>query len=632
MKLIRKYDLGGLMSFQPLPLVSAPVSQQQEEQPARSSKKQESVIDDDYMKKLVGKGITNDVMAYASKIDNAFAEYQSMSDAERNTIRGKTLRKIMSGNDLATTNALLRNQEMFAEGIKNVTDKNAQSSYAVTTNGVMAYNTETGEFEEVTVSDLSENKDKYRMLTNAELINQREVNPMLQGTTIPFVSLKNAVSIDNVRDYVFSYLNGIGTSSSKAEENRFTTSKDASIYNAIKDVADQVNGVYEEKVTMSKKSNKQQIDSALGAIFSSLPDNYKNFLKAEAISKGFQGEDIEKAVKSYIGLIAGSKSIDDNEALRSIGIVDIDKLSGSKGKSGSSKQDEMKFTQSVVSNNGAQVDDYTLNFGTSYNVKVAGANTFNGWQTDEGPVSKPTMLSDMPNIVTVGDMSQITLGDVNVDASKLSQIMYVPSTVVNARLFTKTDEKGNIQPDYDLTNRIEKANALIKKENAKGLMAQNIYRSNDIETIVENGKVIPVAPQREFVLLDVITNENVIDDKHNNALYKEEKSDAIKNDYDQNFKYTKGIASDSYKRGHDDYKGWFGSGSDLYRTKMAILKTGDVMSSTYADKGATNIDPYYNTIEGQMLANKVIGKETIVPIMEKPRTKVIPASKNALNK
>lgn len=620
------------MSFQPLPLVSAPASQQQEESSPKQSKKTESVIDDDYMKKLVGKGITNDVMAYASKIDNAYAEYQSMSEAERNTIRGKNLRKIMSGNDLGMTNALLRNQEMFAEGIKNVTDKKAQSSYAVTSNGVMAYNSDTGDFEEITISDFAENKDKYRLLTNAELINQREVNPSLQGSTIPFVSLNNAVSIDNVRDYIFSYLNNVGTSSSKAEENRFTTNKDASIYNAIRDVADIVDGVYEEKMTVSKKSNKQQIDSALGAVFSSLPDNYKNFLKAEAISKGFDGEDIEKAVKSYIGLIAGSKSIDDNEALRSIGIVDVDKLTGGKRKSGSSKQDEMKFTQAVASNNGAHVDDYKLNFGTSFDVKVAGANTFNVWQTDEGPVSKPTMLSDMQNITTVGDMTNVTVGDVTVDPSNFSQIMYVPSTVVNARLYTKTDENGNIQPDYDLTNRIEKANADIKRENAKGIMAQNIYRSNDIESIVQNGQVIPVAPQREFVLLDVITNEDVIKDKHNSTLYKEENSDIIKNNYDQNFKYTKGIQSDSYKRGQKDYKGWFGYGDTLYKTKMAIPKTGDVMSSTYADKGATNIDPYYNTIEGQMLANKVIGKETITPIMENPKPRVIPVSKEALNK
>lgn len=619
------------MSFQPLPLTSAPPVEEKEDK-SKSNKKNNTkdVIDEDYMKKLVGSGITNDVFAYSDKINQAYSIYDSMSEAERNTIRGKNLRRIMSGNDPGYINALLRNKETFQAGIKNVEEKKAQSSYAVTSNGIMAYDKKTEGIKEVSFNELDTNRDNYVLLTNSELINQREINPKLQGDTRTFVSLDNAASSDSVRDHILSYLNGIGTSSEKVESNRYTTGKDTSILKAIQNVSEMINNTFEDTSTISVKTNKNQIESALGAIYSSLPSNQKNFLRAEAIANGYTGEGIEQAVKSYIGLIANSKSITDTDSIRKIGLVDQDKVGGgSFGSKGSSKMDDMGWAQQVVMNEGARDDNFTLNFGTGFDVKVAGANYFNVAQSSDGAVTKPTMVSDIDTITSLGDMSNVTVGDVHVTPLQFSQIMYSPSRVTNAWLYVK-EEDGRVMPDYDLTNRIEEAKTEVERNKATGILAQNIYKSHDIDTQIIKGQVVPFAKQREFVLMNVITNENIVDKKKNPILYKEDDSDEVKDAYKLGFDYVGGTPADSRKRKQSSYTRFFSS-DPLIHTIMAIPKTSDTISGTLADKNKTKIDPILNTRLGQQMASQVIGKEKTTPIYENPKPKVVAGTKNDLD-
>lgn len=176
MKLIKKYDLGGLVDYQPLPLLETPSSGSSESNAPQKQTKEENVLDDKMIKELLGKGITNDVFSYQEKINNAYNEYASLTEAERNSVYGRRLRDTMRG-DFATLNMLIRNKERFDKGIQNVKDNKAQGSIAVTSNGIMAIITETGNVEEVTYREIDKNRGKYSMIDNANLANYREINP-----------------------------------------------------------------------------------------------------------------------------------------------------------------------------------------------------------------------------------------------------------------------------------------------------------------------------------------------------------------------------------------------------------------------------------------------------------------------
>ena len=81
------------MAFQPLPLATYPTntSKASDESDIKSSSEKESddsAISKSLLKEMIGKGITNDVMAFKNMVDSANKTYLSMTDLERSTLQG----------------------------------------------------------------------------------------------------------------------------------------------------------------------------------------------------------------------------------------------------------------------------------------------------------------------------------------------------------------------------------------------------------------------------------------------------------------------------------------------------------------------------------------------------------------
>ena len=139
---IQKFQGGGLMAFQPLPLATYPTntSNASDESDSKSSSKKDSddsAISKSLLKEMIGKGITNDVMAFKNMVDSANQTYLSMTDLEKSTLQGKRLASIIAGNDWSTINALLRNGETFKNSIETVKTNKAYDELAVSDNGVV---------------------------------------------------------------------------------------------------------------------------------------------------------------------------------------------------------------------------------------------------------------------------------------------------------------------------------------------------------------------------------------------------------------------------------------------------------------------------------------------------------------
>ena len=181
---VNKYQTGGLIAVQSLPFQSYPTSSGEET--TKSKKQSSSSTDDDdskladaLLKQMVGKAITNDVMQYKSDIDNGYSRYQQMGELERNSFEGRRLKDFISGRDFSQISRLQRSKELFDKAIETVEENKSYDEIAITTNGVIAMNQENGNIENVNLSDyakdISEGNNKYKALTNAELINLREV-------------------------------------------------------------------------------------------------------------------------------------------------------------------------------------------------------------------------------------------------------------------------------------------------------------------------------------------------------------------------------------------------------------------------------------------------------------------------
>lgn len=629
MKLIKKYDLGGLMTYQPLPLLQTPVDESQSEEKSSKPQKESSVLDEKMIKELLGKGITNDVFAYQDKINQAYQEYASMNEAERNSVRGKRVRDTMRG-DFATLNMLIRNKERFDEGLKTVQKNNAQSSIAITANGIMAINNETGEVEEVSYEDIDKNRDKYTMIDNASLANYREINPQATNTTAAFRALDSAASFENVNSYIGEILDKVATSTTSQSGNYFSKGNDKMIAEAIQDIRDEVNGVYENSWSRSNKTNKEQQMAALQAIQRSLPANYRNLLRSKAISQGYTGADnIDKAVNSYIALLAAGRSINDTEAATKIGIIKDTDLG--KAKSGSEKEDTLSWEQMFISGAGTPSVDMVLNVGNNKNIKIPSATFSNTYMVENKPITNPTMLADLSNFSAIADVNNMTVGDTSVPAHATSQIMYNQGRVTRAKMFAKY-ENGKVKPDLDLTKRATEAEKEIKSIGAKGEIASNIYKKYGIETTQDqNGNIIPVAPQRLFIAMPVVINESAVEDMEDPNLYTEVSDSHLKKMYENNYNYVEGKQTDSAKRKQEKYTSFFGLvGNTLYQTMLFAPISEDIATAGYAGSEKTNVPKGAHTIPQQRQASQIIGRETYSPIYENPAPKVIGADQSSL--
>jgi len=99
---------------------------------------------------MVGKAITNDVMKYKTELDQAMIQYENMGDLAKNSFQGKKLRDFLSGRDFSRINQLQRSKENFEKSIKNVEDNKAYDEVAITPNGMIVVNTQTGSLENIT--------------------------------------------------------------------------------------------------------------------------------------------------------------------------------------------------------------------------------------------------------------------------------------------------------------------------------------------------------------------------------------------------------------------------------------------------------------------------------------------------
>jgi len=279
---IAMHQAGGYLTYRPLtapPDQLAP--QEQESAPAGRKAVKDDGIDDKAMEKLLGNGITNDVMQFSDEITGAQTQYENLTDSEKEGPRGKQLRSILRGN-VGQLNALLRSKKLFDDSIAKASAAGGLEEFAVTPQGFVVKQ-EDGSIGQVAFSqfakDKSEGKVKYKPLTNAELVNEREFNKTLTGNKSIFAILDYAKGMPEIQKEVLSIASGIGKTSQSSSNGAYDEGTVEAMREA-KLAAGQ--GVFKVKESTSESTNAPQIQRAKEVMWSTLSDNSKNVLRARA--------------------------------------------------------------------------------------------------------------------------------------------------------------------------------------------------------------------------------------------------------------------------------------------------------------------------------------------------------------
>ena len=601
---INKYQVGGLIAVQPLQVLAQPITNesatQTQQQQTSSEQSTKKGIGDDMTKELLGKAITTDAMKYKDLIDNAYYKYQSMSQLGRDSAEGRRLLKIMKGEDFSIVNSLIRQKDMFQEGIDIVKANSAEDEAAVTDKGAYVFNAETGKFEEVTpeqyAKDLNSKESKLQSVTNSKLIELREFNSNLANNTQVFTVLKNAKGITQVQKEVDAYMNNIEKNTVSSTTNQYQKAKSQAIAGAIKDIQDQVqDGIFNLKTVKEQSSNKAQLEAAVEDAWAGMSNSSKQVLKIRAAQQGVAPKDLEKAAKDYLILMFAKKSIQDIKEEITVS-YEGEMTKASKEKESGAGASEMGPFETLVSLKGERMP-LEINIGNNISYKALGTK-IGGYLVDNKPTG-PMMASDMGELLSLVDKNAVSMGGNHIDFSKLQSVMYNGKDVMNVRLPIKKDAKGNIVPDFELAERISDAQNEINSLRIKTRATiEQVYKKHGVEI---DSKGEPKYEHDQFILFDGTAGEESFGDKFNQKLLVETSDDNTKQLFDRLYEYGNGPQDKSHKKSVPS-RGTLWWGDKTYNGLVAMRLTSTGQGARLVDKQGLTI-PKSETTPGYYQKN-----------------------------
>lgn len=599
---IKKYQVGGSIIYQPVPTpqfkpMMLPPQGQPEQQAAAAGAQQTGPLSDDIVKELLGKGLTNDVMAFSTMVNEAYKQYESLSDLEKSSIMGQRLRNVMKG-DLGQLNNLRRNKDLLTGAISKVEGNNAGSDFAVTERGMIIKDLESGRIAEVTAEQFaSEGGERFKILTNAELINEREYNPNLVNDAKSIQALNSAVGMNGVREEIRTVLSNLGEVSSGGSDQKYIfkggaiNSKEMAV--AIQQLVGQgADGFYKAGNSNSSTSNAKNIEIAAEAMWINMSSNSKSLLKARAAANGISADQLEDAAKEYAVALLRPSIKDKQQSDRTID-YDSQMTEDFAKSTGAGKDDKLTGNigfYAIGLDLGGTPTNIQINSGTNTTMNVVGFR-LPGLQTGGKAVPSNTMLRDVPEISQFADFESVTMGGMKIRRDQLNAIMYEGGESATVEMpFIKN---GNtITPDTKLNERYVAAEKDIKAAGGDRLsfaMRSQIYQKHGFR-IKNDGK--PDINLAKFLTFTGKINENSFDTGVKlDQTFLRKVSSGEQNEYKE--KYLKD--KDGKTLENTDWGSWVPfSNSDVYRGQVYIHFTAGAKEGVLID-GMNIKVPKFNT-------------------------------------
>lgn len=483
------------------------------------SDKDNDFIGKDLMKSLIGKGITNDVNASIQALMSIQETYQNMSDFEKSSQSGISVLNEMQQQS-GKVNQLLRNADQFKQGQDQVVKNNAMNDVAISGRQIVLQD-QSGKLLEMSPEEYQgldqKEREKYRSLTNAELISQREYNSQLQGDVQSFTFLNNNASLSAINTQLKDIMATI--TSSKVEESYDSyTDPNGKLQEGLQILRQMSNAPIDNILyTISTESNADSAKLVLDSMWQSLGENSKTLLKSQAALAGYKQEDLEQVQQSYlIKMIAPKIQTNTSRETK----VDLASKSGSKSGSssdgisgGADDKDKITGYWDGFQNDVLPRETISLSpFGGGLQLN-ASASSYGPMRNKEGNSYTLTPLSQVAELETMTHRQAATFGgDMFVDETLQSGIMYNGDTLHRATL-PYIIKNGQQVVDLQLLPKYEAAMKQVEAKEASGVKLsisekQAIFKSQGITNLDATGTPTNL---KEFQMTTVYLGEEIYD-------------------------------------------------------------------------------------------------------------------------
>ena len=534
---IKSLQGGGLLTF--TPFIGSPTtgisgnhSPKESSKSDSSPKNSTGILDDEIYKELVNKGgLMNDVDYLVQRLHSLqSATVNPFMDASNSSTALKMISEI---------NKLRQSSETWKEAGRSARSQNSLGEIAIGHSGEVFIKNKDNKIQAISVSEYKKQRDSVRLLTNAELLHERNQNPFLVGNDNISSVVGSSVGLNKITDHIKGIISAFGTTSfsdektytkAQADEIRKqlgqsvgkTPSKEQmeslQVLNSIIDSP----GDY-AKVKLEKSTERGQAMKAARYIWSTLGSASQNKLQVTAIANG-----MDSPVELILDMISNQTDESTNTT-----ITPIDEKTAKGGSSSESgdenpqiknmTQFQMFFKQSL---NGVWTD-FMMN-----DPKIG--SLFKGAVGSKGPLvdknDDPIGTIKLSEVLinhqynSLVDTSKIYLGDNKVSTEDLNNIIY-NSAEDSGIIFVPTKSDGS--PDYESLERFNEANQVFEANKSNWTESQirkhferyhfdvNVQNSEQdgvsVKILAESNNVKP------FLVMSTYTNdaaENIVENKN----------------------------------------------------------------------------------------------------------------------
>lgn len=569
---------------------------------------------------IMGKGITNDVYANIQSLMDIQESYNRLSDTEKASNQGMMVLQQMQFQS-GKVHELLRNAETFKNAQQQTVQKDAMGELAVTTSGLILQ-APNGKIIQVTpeqyLSLSKEEKEAFKPVTNAKLINEREYNPGLQGDTESFQQLNSSTSMTNIHKEIQSIISNLATNTTKRSYDQYTDPAGKLIdgLQTLKNSQDKpIDNIL---VDIDESSNESSAHEALQAMWSGLGDNSKVLLKSKAALQGYSQNQLEDVAKGYLVQLLKPRISKSSDVSQKVDFGPKEKDgSSSNNVSGDGKGDAMgpwDLFQNDRAPNREMVEFAPE--GTSIQFSAPAQSYGPMRNQDKNPYRNIT-LGDIPELATVTNKNSASLGGSMALSNALQQgIAYNGDQLYRVLLPYKIDpDTKDITPNFEMLPKYEQQVKEITNQTKQGKVLtvgakMNIFKKYGITDLNVNGEPRQV---RDFQVTQAYVSEYLYDmldekskqflteqdDEGSKAIMRETYKDKSKSDIWDDDDVYKGLVfypideSAGVMQGQMN-DGDIKSGTLNQRTYNYQERTGQINQTRYQNMDINALNEYYD--------------------------------------
>lgn len=567
----KKYQQGGIAPFtiyKPVALggETTTSSETSTSSTTKSSKNSEELdLMKELFKSLQTEGLPSDVTGIYKSLNTLMSQQKAFG----NELSTEDIASLYI-QQMQQLNTIKFNKAQFDEVQKIVNEKDAGSEFAIDQYGrVAVQNVDTAKIEYKKWSEIKES-DKFNPLTNNDILNLRALSPDQAFKSDLLQTASNATSMSEIAKFLKEQLPKIGNSENTIEG--YTKQESYEIKTGLQLLKEAPMGDY--KFSQYTKDQQKQAEKALQYLAGILPKNMKSLL--------YINSDIQKTTPETLITSLVSSTLDNNSK------IEFDAVSGkaSKDSEGNNKEG-LEINSAVQLLSGMSTPrDFVFNIGNGNSFhalgRISSINDVNetpfGADFSYSDIYKSTLRKNL-------DLDHASFGDIPINKSLKDQIIIDNSTIVGVDLPYTIDSNGRIIPDFNLLNRIEKADKEIMQLGINP--EQNPQKANEIYAkhklpIKYGANNQLTGNYKRFAVIQATAIEDVFLNK--DGLSSNGTLELVSDEEEIN-KYLRELSKNTGQKNIDlDRPGLFTGDKDIYKGSIFIPIIGDLTDAITGSK------------------------------------------------